>query len=88
MGFVVGHVLARILYRTAEGNTTIVKVGSASLASTLPAGLAGGLATATTLALLALLIFGASNQGPRLFAIALGCGLVLGVLFACLGCLL
>ena len=88
LGFVVGHVLARILYRTAEGNTTIVKVGSASLPSTLPAGLAGGVATATALALLVLLIFGAKNQTLPLFAIAVGCGVVLGVLFACLGSLL
>ena len=87
MGFVVGHVLARILYRTAEGNTTIVKVGSASLPATLPAGLAGGVATATAIAVLALLIFGAKNQALSLFAIALGCGVVLGVLFACLGSL-
>lgn len=87
LGFVVGHILARALYRTAEGNTTIVKVGSASLPSTLPAGLAGGVATATTIALLALLIFGAKNQALPLFGIALGCGVVLGVLFACLGSL-
>lgn len=87
LGFVVGHVLARILYRTAEGNTTIVKVGSASLPSTLPAGLAGGAATAAIVGLLALLIFGAKNQALPLFGIALGCGVVLGVLFACLGSL-
>ena len=29
LGFVVAQVLARLLYRTAEGNTTVVKVGSA-----------------------------------------------------------
>jgi len=88
VGFVVAHVLARMLYRTAEGNTTVVKVGSASLTSTIPAGLVGGVVTAVAVALGALLIFGAKNQALPLFSVALGCGVVLGVAFACLGSLL
>jgi hypothetical protein len=88
LGFVVAHVLARLLYRTAEGNTTVVKVGTASLVSTIPAGLLGGVATAVAIALVVVLIFSAWNQAVPLFSTALCCGAVLGVLFACLGSLL
>jgi hypothetical protein len=87
LGFVVAHVLARVLYRTAEGNTTVVKVGGASLASSIPAGLAGGLATAVAVAVIAIFLFGAKSQAWTLFSISLGCGVVLGCLFACLGSL-
>jgi hypothetical protein len=87
LGFVVAHVLARLLYRTAEGNTTVVKLGSASLTSTIPAGLAGGVTTAVAVGVLAVLIFGAKDQAWTLFSVSLGCGFVLGVLFACLGSL-
>src|SRR5262245_2453771 len=44
-GFLAGQLVGRLLYRTG-GNTTVVKVGSASLSSTIPAGLAGGVVTA------------------------------------------
>jgi hypothetical protein len=74
--------VARILYRTG-GNTTVVKVGSASLSSTITAGLAGGVVTAVVVGLLALLIFGARSQALSWFGVAVGCGSVLGVLFAC-----
>src|ERR1700690_3316145 len=56
LGFVVAHILARLLYRTAEGNTTVVRVGTASLVSTIPAGLAGGVATAVAIALVVLMV--------------------------------
>jgi hypothetical protein len=88
LGFVVAQLLARVLYRTADGNTTIVKVGSASLPTTIPAGLAGGIATAIAVALIALLVFSARSQASSLFGVAIGCGVVLGILFACLGTLL
>jgi hypothetical protein len=86
VGLVAGQLVARILYRTG-GYTTVVKVGSASLSSTIPAGLAGGIATAVALGLLALLIFSARSQALSLFGVAIGCGVVLGVLFACLNSL-
>jgi hypothetical protein len=41
IGFLVGQLVGRVFYRTG-GNTTVVKVGSAALPSTIPAGLAGG----------------------------------------------
>jgi hypothetical protein len=88
LGFVVAHVLALLLYRTAEGNTTVVKVGSASLASTIPAGLAGGLAAAVAVAFIAVFLFGAKSQAWTLFSISLACGIVIGCLFSCLGSLL
>jgi hypothetical protein len=86
VGFAAGQLVARLLYRTG-GNTKVVKVGSASLSATIPAGLAGGIATAIAVGLLALLIFSARSQALSLFGVAIGCGVVLGVLFACLGSL-
>src|SRR2546430_1476384 len=44
VGFFAGQLVARILYQ-AGGNTTVVKVGSASLSSTITAGLIGGVVT-------------------------------------------
>ena len=87
VGFAVGQLVARLLYHTADGNTTVVKVGSASLSATIPAGLAGGVATAIAVGLLASLIFSARSQALSLFGVAIGCGVVLGALFACLGSL-
>ena len=86
IGFVVGQLIARILYHPG-GNTVVVKVGSASLASTIRAGLTGGVVTGIVIGLLALLIFGAKSQASSLFGVAIGCGIVLGILFACLGSL-
>jgi hypothetical protein len=88
IGFAVGQLLVRILYRTADGKMTIVKVGSASLSATIPAGLAGGIATAIAIGLLASLLFSVRSQALSLFGVAIGCGLVLGILFACLGSLI
>lgn len=87
IGFAAGQLVSRLLYRTADGNTTIVKVGSASLSATIPAGLAGGITTAVTIGLLAILLFSARNQALTLFGTAISCGVVLGILFACLGSL-
>ena len=87
VGFLVGQLVGRVLYHT-DGNTTVVKVGSASLSSTIPAGLAGGVVTALAVSVLAVLIFGAGSQASSLFGVAIGCGVVLGILFACLGSLL
>lgn len=87
VGFLVGQLVGIVLYRTG-GNTTVVKVGSASLSATIPAGLVGGVVTALAVAILALLIFSARSQASSLFGVAIGCGVVLGILFACLGSLL
>lgn len=84
IGFAAGHPLARLLYRTADGNTTVVKVGSASLSATIPAGLSGGIAAAAAIGLLAMLLFSARSQALPLFGVAVGCGVVLGILLACL----
>ena len=86
VGFLVGQLVGRVLYRTG-GNSTVVKVGSASLSSAIPAGLAGGVVTALAVAILAVLIFSAKSQAPSLFGVAIGCGMVLGILFACLSSL-
>ena len=88
LGFIIAQFVGRLLYRIAAGNTTVVKVGSASLPATITAGLAGGLITGVAIALVAVLIFSAKSQAVSLFGVAVGCGIVLGVLFACLGSLL
>ncbi|HKQ50660.1 MAG TPA: hypothetical protein VJZ71_21495 [Phycisphaerae bacterium] len=87
IGFCAGQLFARILYKTGE-NTMVVKVGSTSLSSTITAGLTGGVVTGVVIALLAMLIFSATNQASTLFGVAIGSGVVLGVLFACLSSLL
>jgi len=84
IGFVAGELVARIRYRTGE-NRTVAKVGTASLSATIPAGLVGGVVTGIAVGLLASLIFSARDQA--LFEVAIGCGIVLGVLFACLSSL-
>jgi hypothetical protein len=88
LGFVVARVVARILYRGADGQTTVVKAGAGALAAALPAGLAGGLSTGILVALLALGIFGPKDQAASFFLVSLGCGAVLGVIVACLASLL
>jgi len=87
VGFFAGQLVARVLYR-AGGNTKVVKVGSASLSSTITAGLTGAIVTGVVIALLAMLIFSATSQASSLFGVAIGCGVVFGILFACLGSLL
>lgn len=87
LGYLTARIVGRALYRTADGNTTIVSVGSASLAATIPAGLAGGIPTALLVAGLAVTVFGANDQGPLLLGTALGCGITLGVIFACISSL-
>lgn len=86
-GFFVGQLVGRVLYHSG-GKTTVIKVGSASLTSTIPAGLAGGVVTAIAVGVLALLIFSAKSQASSVLGVAIGCGVVLGILFACLGSLL
>jgi hypothetical protein len=84
VGFLAGQLVGRVLYYH-NGNTVVVKVGSAGLVSTIRAGLAGGVVTALVLVLLATLLFGARSQ---VSSVAIGCGVVLGILFAFLGSLL
>jgi len=83
----VGQLVGRALYHTG-GNTTVVKVGSASLLTTIRAGLAGGVVTALAIAIFAVLIFSATSQASSFLGVAIVCGVVLGLLFACLGSLL
>ena len=87
VGFLVGRLVGRVLYHSG-GNTVVVKVGSASLLSTIRAGLAGGVVTAFAVGLLALLVFSAKSQASSVFGVAIGCGVIVGLLFACLGALL
>ena len=87
VGFLVGRLVGRVLYHP-NGTTVVVKAGSASLLSTLRAGLTGGVVTALAIGLLAMLILSAKSQASSVFGVAIGCGVVLGILFACLGSLL
>jgi hypothetical protein len=85
-GFLVAQVMARLFYRS-DGNTVVAKLGVESLSLTIPAGLAGGITTALLVALVSILVFNASSQIVTVFGVALGCGIALGVLMACLGSL-
>ena len=87
VGFLVGQLVGRVLYHP-NGNTVVVKVGSASLFSTIRAGLTAGVITAIAIGFVSLLIFSAKNGASFVFGVAIGCGIVLGILFACLGSLL
>jgi hypothetical protein len=87
IGFVLGSAIAHVSYRTGDRATTVVKVGSASLASTIRAGLLGGLGTSIGIALVALWAFRTTSPGGTLFRVAIGCGVGLGLLFACVASL-
>ena len=88
LGYGMAQVVGRVLYRGADGQTTVVKAGIGALGSAIPAGLAGGLSAAVLVALLALVIFGSMDQATSLFLVSLGCGAVMGVIVACLASLL
>jgi hypothetical protein len=87
-GYLLGRRVGTDLYRTAEGLTTVVKVGRESFRSTIPAGLAGGLAASLSIALLAVLVHGGAGSAGELFGIAILCGCVLGGAVACLSSML
>jgi hypothetical protein len=87
LGFLIGMVVGNALYRDAV-NTVIVKAGSESLRATLPAGLAGGVAGAATTTLIVALLSGTLAQATFLGVGAIGCGIVAGVLLACMSSLL
>lgn len=86
VGSVTGPFLARLLYRTADGMTTIVRVGTSSLPATVGAGLAGGLTTALAVAALAALLPSARKKAT--WVTSLGLGATLGALLACCSSLL
>lgn len=86
VGSVTGPFLARLLYRTADGMTTIVRVGASSLPSTVGAGLAGGVATALAVAALTAILPSASRKPS--WITSLGLGALLGVALACCSSLL
>jgi hypothetical protein len=86
LGFAVGLLAARIFYHSAEGMTTVVRVGSGSLPSTIRAGLAGALPTALIVASAAVFVLSAPAQSA--FTTSLLCGAIIGVTFACLSSLL
>jgi len=87
IGFVLAQVIVRVMYRRSDGRVTVVKVGPASLRSTIPAGLVGGLGAAFLVPILVLLAFSPKTDPVALIVVALGCGVVLGVLFACVASL-
>ena len=55
-GYVVSQIVSSVVYRTADGKTRVVKVGSGSIAVTIPAGLAGGVSTAIVIVASALFL--------------------------------
>ncbi len=84
-GFVVGRVVGRALYRTADGQTAVVRAGRGALPAALRAGLAGGLASAVASTGLGLWLLAAPPL-PSLIAAAC-CGILAGVVLPCLASL-
>ena len=87
IGVVVVRPLMSFVSRAPNGDTTVVKVGSASLSRTIPAGMLGSVTSGMAVAVLAILAFGATDQAATLFGVAVGSGTVIGLLFACLSSL-
>jgi hypothetical protein len=87
-GWIAGESIAHLVYLTGGGNTKLVKAGVASLSATIPAGLMGGIATGILVGLLGIWALDARKQAMSLLGFAVGCGVVLGTLVACLGSLL
>jgi hypothetical protein len=87
-GYIVAQAIARLGYRSATGQTAVVKAGVGAFPAALLAGLAGGLSTAILVALLAVGIFGLQDHAASLFLVSLGCGAVLGGAVACVVALL
>ncbi|QEH35593.1 hypothetical protein OJF2_41460 [Aquisphaera giovannonii] len=84
-GFVVGRVVGRWLYRAADGQTAVVRVGRGALPAALRAGLAGGLASAVAATGLAIWLLAAPSL-PSLVAAAC-CGSLAGLVLSCLASL-
>jgi hypothetical protein len=85
-GFVVGLVVGRLLYRTADGRTAVVRVGRGALPAALRAALAGSLTSATAAAGLAVWLLAAPSL-PSLLAAAC-CGLLTSLVLSCLASLI
>ena len=80
VGLMTGFLVARVLYRSGDGQTTVVRVGTRALSSAIPAGLAGGLSPVFVVGAAAILLYSA----PVWMALtaALLCGTLIGVGFA------
>jgi hypothetical protein len=83
LGYGLGQLVARHFYRTDDGHTSVVRVGSGSLPSTLRAGLMGGILAAAAIGVLAFLVPGAMAQALPILGAAIACGAVLGTVVAC-----
>jgi hypothetical protein len=88
LGYGLGRLVARELYRSDDGRVSVVRVGRESLRATLRAGLTGGLLAAVGIGVAAFLLPGAMAQPLPILAAALACGAVLGGGFACVSSLL
>jgi hypothetical protein len=82
LGYLAGLVTGRIFYRTADGQTAVVRVGRAALPAAQWAGVSTGLVSA--LASTGLLVWWlAAPLWPALIASAC-CGLLAGLVLSCL----
>ncbi len=86
-GFITARVVAEFVYHTPDGRITVVKAGGTSLSATIRAGLAGSMPASVVVAILGLVLFGASNHVAVLIGVPLGCSVLIGVVFACLASL-
>ena len=77
LGFMAGFLVARVLYRSGDGQTTVVRVGIQALSSAIPAGLAGGLSSVFVVGTAAILLY--SVPVWMALIVALLCGALIGV---------
>jgi hypothetical protein len=88
IGLLTGRRVAKKFYRSAEGMTTVVKVGTSSLTATIGAGWAGGILAAFIISLPFLLPIDFGIDGGMLFVISMACAIVVGTLNALMASLL
>ena len=80
LGFGAGFLVARALYHSSDGQTTVVRVGVQALPAAIPAGLAGGLPSAFVVAAAVILLYSAPVWMTLI--VALLSGTLIGVGFA------
>jgi hypothetical protein len=84
-GFFIGNLVGRV-YRSAGDQRSVISVGAQALPSAIPAGLLGAIISALVMSSISVFVLKAPPQAT--FITAAICGVVVGVLFACLASLL
>jgi hypothetical protein len=87
LGYVAARIVIEFVYHTADGRTHVARVGKGSLPATIRAGLIGSMTAAVVIAVIGLVLFGASDHVTTLIGIPFGFGILCGVVLGCLSAL-